>query len=367
MLKLTKDPTHAGYYTDDKGNLYVFRFGGRPIKVDSYRDDKPNEGNKGVEIEVNEDRVIDGTEDTQREYKIRGTEDAIHDYSEKQNISYDQAETLLNINGDDYTTDNKTRNISDALNDWNKKGGIGDTFRKANLNEKYQQTIGVSDDWYTEEGRKIGMSDEEIAKNIYNRKGAEAQGSSDNNIKRLIAGMEKQKWEDKVAKTEAIINDPNESDIQKSFAKSQLQGEKNKVEEFANYEAEFIKRLKHDDEEYIVKYRDTDFVDNFSAQGLDEAFELKDQWLNYSDDVHIYDNQGREILQDKDVRNITSPKYEENKRKNMIANFRNNLYGADRASLISMLSRLGYNYNFGKYTDAQLYNILKKNLDRENK
>ena len=42
-LVLTKDPSHKGYYQDADGNLYVFRFGGRTIKVDEYREDKPQD------------------------------------------------------------------------------------------------------------------------------------------------------------------------------------------------------------------------------------------------------------------------------------------------------------------------------------
>ena len=38
-IKLTKDPSHKGYYVDEKGNLYVFRFGGRPIKVVSAKEE----------------------------------------------------------------------------------------------------------------------------------------------------------------------------------------------------------------------------------------------------------------------------------------------------------------------------------------
>lgn len=101
-LVLTKDPSHKGYYTDADGNLYVFRFGGRPIKVDDYREDKPNEDFSNKKVEVEKEAVVDGTEKAQKEYKIGGTEGDVHEYAEKQGISYDQAETLLNINGDDY-------------------------------------------------------------------------------------------------------------------------------------------------------------------------------------------------------------------------------------------------------------------------
>lgn len=58
-LKLTKDPSHKGYYQDQDGNLYVFRFGGRPIKVDGYRDDKPKEKVNRDEVTVDKEKVID--------------------------------------------------------------------------------------------------------------------------------------------------------------------------------------------------------------------------------------------------------------------------------------------------------------------
>ena len=58
-LKLTKDPSHKGYYQDAEGNLYVFRFGGRPIKVDGYRDDKPKEKVNREEITVKKEKFID--------------------------------------------------------------------------------------------------------------------------------------------------------------------------------------------------------------------------------------------------------------------------------------------------------------------
>lgn len=101
-IKLTKDPSHKGYYLDEEGNLYVFRFGGRPIKVDDYREDKPNENYNHKEVEVEKSEVVDGTKEAQKEYKVAGTEGAVHEYAEEQGLNYAQAETLLNINGDDY-------------------------------------------------------------------------------------------------------------------------------------------------------------------------------------------------------------------------------------------------------------------------
>ena len=57
-LVLTKDPSHKGYYQDADGNLYVFRFGGRPIKVDEYREDKPRESVKNDKVEIDSEKII---------------------------------------------------------------------------------------------------------------------------------------------------------------------------------------------------------------------------------------------------------------------------------------------------------------------
>ena len=58
-LKLTKDPSHKGYYVDEEGNLYVFRFGGRPIRVDDYREDKPNDHYTAEKLDVDKEEGID--------------------------------------------------------------------------------------------------------------------------------------------------------------------------------------------------------------------------------------------------------------------------------------------------------------------
>ena len=62
-LVLTKDPSHKGYYQDPDGNLYVFRFGGRPIKVDGYREDKPKENIEAEKVEVDSEKVINHKKD----------------------------------------------------------------------------------------------------------------------------------------------------------------------------------------------------------------------------------------------------------------------------------------------------------------
>lgn len=594
-LKLTKDPSHKGYYVDEEGNLYVFRFGGRPIKVDDYREDKPNDHYTAEKLEVDKEEVIDHTKSASKQEnekfleeaeseksmrekmikKLEGKEDyptknhkehlerlqkdleheidntkerndtleAVHNnemngmyynmnelyddlagslgvkteeakklynetynekethyageelysddpnrlgdkmrkYNEKMNptknvenvrekeTKYDfiidkdipdkplTAEERKNRAQDElsrirehdpeYNDDNKMsarefikkrtgqremyQSIAKLMNDNEDKlsseewkaldnarmilkqnpeliadesplldeskplherlskymndneykldSGVWGPLYEANqelrkhdsgeitkLKDRYKNAQGVSDDWFTEEARKLGMKDEDIANAIYERKGAEAQGSSDSNIKRIIAGKEKDKWEKRLKDYEEKIANPNTGDWDREFAKSELQGIKNKIEQYADYEAKFIREVNRDDEPFIVKYSDTDsgFVENFKAKGLDEAFELQEQWSKYSPDVHIYDINGEEITYDKDRKHYTSPTYEENKKKELRNNFRSRLYGADRASLISMVHKLGLKWNVENFTDQQLYRMLQKELEK---
>ena len=234
------------------------------------------------------------------------------------------------------------------------------------LKDRYQKTRGVSDDWFTEEGRKLGMKDEDIADAIYTKKGAEAQGSTDDNIKRIIANKEKQHYERLIKEYKDAINNPKTGEWDRQFMKSELPGLENKAEMFANYEAEFIKRVNRDDEVFNVKYRDPEFVENFKARGLDEAYALKDEWLKYSDDVHIYDSNGNEILEDSQ-KHYTSPTYEKNKINEKKAVYRERLDGADRSTLISMIHNLGLNWNVERFTDQQLYRMLEKELNKKGK
>ena len=83
-----------------------------------------------------------------------------------------------------------------------------DAAQIGKLKDRYQKTRGVSDDWFTEEGRKLGMKDEDIADAIYTKKGAEAQGSTDDNIKRIIANKEKQHYERLIKEYKDAINNP---------------------------------------------------------------------------------------------------------------------------------------------------------------
>lgn len=500
-LVLTKDPSHKGYYQDADGNLYVFRFGGRPIKVDGYREDKPKEDRDAKEITVDKSQVIDhrksatvdendkfiqeleteltkkshklsnttkGTEfnkiekeleglrqekkntikrleDTKKEFivdkdipdkaltaeerKNRAQEELSrireHDpeYNDNNKMSarefikkqtgqremYQSIAKLMNDNEDKLSSEewkalDKARMIlkqnpeliaddsilsdtskpiherlSKYMNDneykldsgvWgplyeaNKVLRQNDSGEKTKLLDRYKQSMGVSDDWFTEEARKLKMSDEEIANAIYERKGAEAQGSTDDNIKRIIANTERQRYERLIKEYKDAINNSKTGEWDREFMKSELPGLENKAEMFANYEAEFIKRLNRDDEVFTVKYRDPEFLENFKARGLDEAYALKDEWLKYSDDVHIYDSNGNEILEDSQ-KHYTSPTYEKNKINEKKAVYRERLHGADRSTLISMIHNLGLNWNVERFTDQQLYRMLEKELNKK--
>ena len=462
-LTLTKDPSHSGYYLDEDGNLYVFRFGGRPIKVDEYREDKPHDTRSEEKMEVDSSKVIDHRKSATKEENDKFLEAAEADYEKRQSDikkfekqhddqmvnhlesrqkdlvheinnteernkktakdiikektgekeMYQSIAKLMNDNEDKLSSeewkalDNARmilkenpeliadesplldeskpihERLSKYMNDNEAKldSGVWGPLYEANqelrkhdaaeitkLKDRYQKTQGVSDDWFTEEGRNLGMKDEDIADAIYIKKGAEAQGSTDDNIKRIIANTEKQHYERLIKEYKEAIKDPKTGEWDREFMKSELPGLENKAEMFANYEAEFIKRVNRDDEVFNVKYRDSEFVENFKARGLDEAYALKDEWLKYSDDVHIYDSNGNEIIEDsKNQKHYTSPTYEKNKLNEKKASYRERLYGADRSTLISMVHNLGLNWNVERFTDQQLYRMLEKELNKKGK
>lgn len=583
-LTLTKDPSHSGYYLDEDGNLYVFRFGGRPIKVDEYREDKPRENVKNDKVEIDSEKIINHKKsaslsennefieevekekeknkkeidsfikkskdpyagkdlETLNEMKSlqRGLNDelsttehrnedlrrleigkelakesdpslknASEELLEREGrkwLQYNDGEILegepyKNYKGElevpteylhnrlnsfkdnedykmahrpdndwhmtpddllgkdsvapkdvyehpEYYTINSNKNVlketkealekvkgnpdakitiyrattGDTINDgdwitlsksyaedhnYSQLDGKGKVISKevpvkdvewagddlsewgyfpkreeynnklnetlkekqhdpgeiTKLKDRYEKSQGVSDDWFTEEGRKLGMKDEDIADAIYIKKGAEAQGSTDDNIKRIIANTEKQHYERLIKEYKDAINNPKTGEWDREFMKSELPGLENKAEMFANYEAEFIKRVNRDDEVFTVKYRDPEFLENFKARGLDEAYALKDEWLKYSDDVHIYDSNGNEILEDSQ-KHYTSPTYEKNKLNEKKAAYRERLYGADRSTLVSMIHNLGLNWNVERFTDQQLYRMLEKELNKK--
>ena len=536
-LTLTKDPSHPGYYLDEEGNLYVFRFGGRPIKVDGYREDKPRENVKKDKVEIESEKIINHkksaslsennkfieevekekeknkkeidsfikkskdpyagkdletlnemktlqrglndelsstehrNEDIRRleigkelakesdpslknaseelleregrkwlqyndgeilegepyknykgelevpteylhnrlnNFKETGAKNIIKEKTGQREMyqsiaklmndnedklsseewkALDNARMILKQNpeliADDSILSDTSKPIHERLskymndNEYKLDSGVWGPLYEANqelrkhdaaeidkLKDRYQKTRGVSDDWFTEEGRKLGMKDEDIADAIYTKKGAEAQGSSDDNIKRIIANTEKQRYERLIKEYKDAINNPKTGEWDREFMKSELPGLENKAEMFANYEAEFIKRVNRDDEIFNVKYRDAEFLENFKARGLDEAYALKDEWLKYSDDVHIYDSNGNEILEDSQ-KHYTSPTYEKNKINEKKAVYRERLSGADRSTLVSMIHNLGLNWNVERFTDQQLYRMLEKELNKK--
>lgn len=101
---------------------------------------------------------------------------------------------------------------------------------KSILINEYNKTTSrgsMSDDSFIEQARKSGMSDEQIAKEVYKKhNGPESNNTSDNNIKRLLA---KQKKEEALAK-----------------------GDKDTASRFERYEKEFESRVSSN-EDWVKK------------------------------------------------------------------------------------------------------------------
>ena len=71
------------------------------------------------------------------------------------------------INDNEYKLDS---GVWGPLYEANKVLRQNDSGEKTKLLDRYKQSMGASDDWFTEEARKLKMSDEEIANAIYERK-----------------------------------------------------------------------------------------------------------------------------------------------------------------------------------------------------
>ena len=224
-LLLKKDEAHKGYYTDEDGNLYVFRFGGRPIKVDSVREDKPNENYQNKVVEIEKSEVLDHSKTRSK------SEDKEFDELEK---TYDKKNTIQ---------------------------------EKSDLVERYQNTQGASDDWFIEEGRKIGMSEEELASEIYDRKGADTANVSDDRINKLLARKEKDRWNTQLDKELKVLNDKSSSKELKDFVKSNVEGTKTKVNEYSEYEKKFDNNIYEKD---LNNYKNV----------LKEYDEIREKWNN---------------------------------------------------------------------------------------
>lgn len=104
----------------------------------------------------------------------------------------------------------------------------------------------MSDDSFIEQARKNGMSDEQIAKEVYKKhNGPESNNTSDNNIKRLLA---------KQAKEEAIAK-----------------GDKKRAETFGNYEKRFEERVNIDTDLAKEWYEGTKKTENMAKENLERA------------------------------------------------------------------------------------------------
>ena len=153
-------------------------------------------------------------------------------------------------------------------------------MKKSELVNKYKNAKTVSDDWFTEEARLIGMTDEEIADHIYERKGARAQDSSDNNIKRILAKKEKEKWEKKVEDYKKLINDPKADESDRIFAQKELKNVQFEADQFKRYEEEYSNRINNSG---ISDIKLKDMLNRLSkTDRLEKVKMLRELGLNYN-------------------------------------------------------------------------------------
>ena len=131
-LTLTKDPSHKGYYQDPDGNLYVFRFGGKPIKVDGYREDKPKENVEADKVYAEKEEIIDHTKGAPASEDAKFIKAAEEEYDKKQDKI-----NSLRTNDADYDTEknhleSQQRDLVHEIN--NTKEREGNKHAKAELN-----------------------------------------------------------------------------------------------------------------------------------------------------------------------------------------------------------------------------------------
>ena len=159
-MKLTKDPSHKGYYQDENGNLYVFRFGGRPIRVDDYREDKPKEDVQVDSVEVDKRQVIDHRKEApiaenkifikeaekeyeEREAKIKSEKSD----TEKNHLESLQRDLVHEINNTEKRADLEYNSMMDAVEQVNARGGY---HSKEELYDDLAGSLGIT----TEEAKK---------------------------------------------------------------------------------------------------------------------------------------------------------------------------------------------------------------------
>lgn len=160
-LKLTKDPLRKGYYQDAQGNLYVFRFGGRPIKVDGYREDKPRENVQVDSVEVDRRQIIDHRKEApiadnkifikeaekeyeERESKIKSEKSD----TEKNHLESLQRDLVHEINNTEKRADLEYNSMIDAVEQVNARGGY---HSKEELYDDLAGSLGIT----TEEAKKV--------------------------------------------------------------------------------------------------------------------------------------------------------------------------------------------------------------------
>lgn len=113
-----------------------------------------------------------------------------------------------------------------------------DALAKSKLIEHYKNGQGVSDDWFTEEAKKIGMPYDEIGEEVYKRKGI-ALDSTDNKIKEIVARKEKEKFENLLNKFKKMQDDDNVSSEEKKFARGEFERLEKEIKRYADYEKYF--------------------------------------------------------------------------------------------------------------------------------
>lgn len=230
----------AGMPDDDIGDLM------RVNGIDDYLEDE--EENYNIPEKISDEKITIFNEMSTKDYadtyldgdlikaKIMTNQ---FGKEERLQLLKDKYNGKTTLNNTDFTDQKNYKKLVEITNQM-----LEERNEKINkLREDYKSHDGVSDDYYTNALRKESITDEEIAKMIYERKGAEANNSSDDNIKRLLAKMEKEKWQRLYDETERQLKDENISDEMRSFLTSGLKAKKNKLDEFTNWEKEFERRL----------------------------------------------------------------------------------------------------------------------------
>ena len=163
-LVLKKDPSHKGYYKDPDGDLYVFRFGGRPIKVDDYREDKPKENIEAEKVEVDKEEVIDHRKSASKQENEKFLEEAESEKSMREKM-------IKELEGkEDYPTKNHKerlerlqKDLEHEIDNTKERNDILEAVHNNEMNAMYYNMNELYDDL----AGSLGVKTEE-AKKLYN-------------------------------------------------------------------------------------------------------------------------------------------------------------------------------------------------------